>query len=193
MKILYITGCLGFIGSAFTKRCLNLGWLVHGVDAETYAANIDLLDDFNAFENFKYHKSDIRNLDNIEDCDFIVNFAAESHVQTSIYSNQEFMDSNIGGVNNLISLVKSKPKNTIDRPLFLQISTDEVYGDIKEGSHFENDMLKPSNPYSASKAAADLLIQASCPTALSMHPHFMGRFVMLWILLRDLAIKKHIK
>ena len=160
MKIVYITGCLGFIGSAFTKRCLELGWLIHGIDYETYAANNKLIKSFAEHENFKYHKVDIRCLDNLEDCDYVINFAAESHVENSINSNQQFMDSNIGGVCRLLKLIKEKPKNTIVRPVFLQISTDEVYGDIQTGYHNEDSMLKPSNPYAASKAAGDLLVQA---------------------------------
>jgi len=160
LKIIYITGCLGFIGSAFTKRCLDLGWFVHGIDKETYAANIHLLSQLNEYKNFKYEKADIQKLKFIEDCDFFINFAAESHVQNSIFSSDQFIESNILGVKNLLNLIKSKPKNSVDRPTFIQISTDEVYGDLDKGYHTETDLLKPSNPYSASKASADLLIKA---------------------------------
>jgi len=160
MKIIYISGCLGFIGSAFTKRCLDLGWLVRGIDKETYAANINLLSQFNKYKNFKYENIDIQKLKILEDCDFFINFAAESHVQSSIFSNDQFIESNMLGVINLLNLIIAKPKNSIDRPTFIQISTDEVYGDLDKGYHTETDMLKPSNPYSASKASADLLIKA---------------------------------
>jgi len=160
LKIIYISGCLGFIGSAFTKRCLDLDWLVHGIDKETYAANSHLLSEFNEYKNFKYEKIDIQKLNFLEDCDFFINFAAESHVQNSIISSEQFIESNILGVKNLLNLIISKPNNSVDRPTFIQISTDEVYGDIETGYHTETDLLKPSNPYSASKASADLLIKA---------------------------------
>ena len=94
------------------------------------------------------------------DCDYIVNFAAESHVGNSIINSDDFINSNILGVKNLLDLVKNKPTNTNDKPILIHISTDEVYGDIEIGEHSETDVLKPSNPYSAAKAAGDMLINA---------------------------------
>nr|MBC8206965.1 GDP-mannose 4,6-dehydratase [Kiritimatiellota bacterium] len=85
-----------------------------------------------------------------------VNFAAESHVDNSIHANEEFFHSNIGGVYNLLELIRAKDET--DRPLLLHISTDEVYGTAHEGSFSEEDKLLPSNPYSATKAAAEQLI-----------------------------------
>jgi len=160
MKLLYVTGCLGFIGSYFTRKALQRGWYVYGVDKKTYAANEDLLDEFSQHKNFTFKEADIKDLDHLYDCDYVVNFAAESHVDNSIVSSDEFMNSNILGVKNLLDLIRFKNKNIGIRPTFFQISTDEVYGDIAEGAHVESDLLKPSNPYSASKASADMLIQA---------------------------------
>lgn len=157
-KIVYITGCLGFIGVHLTKKCLEKGWYVIGVDKITYAANQHFLEDFNSYENFKFIKSDINDLEMIYDCDYLINIAAETHVDNSIERSDHFVHSNINGVHHLLKLINQKPKYKM--PVFLHFSTDEVYGDILHGSHTEQDLLKPSNPYSATKAAADMLILA---------------------------------
>jgi dTDP-glucose 4,6-dehydratase len=81
-------------------------------------------------------------------------------VGNSIVSSDEFINSNVLGVKNLLELVKNKPDNCNERPIFFHISTDEVYGDIASGAHTEEDVLKPSNPYSAAKAAGDMLVHA---------------------------------
>jgi len=159
-KIIYITGCLGFIGSHFTRECLKKGWKVFGVDKITYAANLKLFDEFNKYKNFIFEKNDIKDLSFLEDCDYVVNFAAESHVENSIVDSNSFIDTNVLGVKKILELLRHKHKNVGDRPVLIHISTDEVYGDIIEGSHIETDILKPSNPYSASKAAADMLVNA---------------------------------
>jgi len=160
VKIVYVTGCLGFMGSYFTRQALERGWYVRGVDKMTYASNNELLKEFKNYPNFVFDKCDIKNLNNLYDCDYVVNFAAESHVGNSIVNSDKFIESNINGVKNLLENVRIKPVNCNDRPILFHISTDEVYGDIIEGSHTENDLLRPSNPYSASKAAADMLIHA---------------------------------
>tara|TARA_R100000664_G_scaffold32019_1_gene46322 strand:+ start:4430 stop:5380 length:951 start_codon:yes stop_codon:yes gene_type:complete len=160
MKIVYITGCLGFMGSHMTRKALKKGWAVYGVDKMTYAANPKYLEEFEKYPNFKFEKSDIRDMKRIYDCDYVINFAAESHVGNSIINSHEFIESNVLGVKNLLDLVRFKPVNCNDRPILFHISTDEVYGDIESGAHVESDILKPSNPYSASKAAADMLINA---------------------------------
>ena len=103
---------------------------------------------------------DIKNLNHLYDCDYVINTAAESHVGNSIISSKEFIDSNIVGVQNLLDLIRHKPVNCNRRPIFFHFSTDEVYGDIVEGEHIETDLLHPSNPYSAAKAAADMLVLA---------------------------------
>jgi dTDP-glucose 4,6-dehydratase len=160
MKVVYITGCLGFIGSYVTRTCLQKGWYVKGVDKITYAANKDLLGEFNQYKNFSFVHCDINELTFLYDCDYIINTAAETHVGNSISDSSEFIHSNIQGVHNLLELIKNHRGENVKKPILLHFSTDEVYGDIEEGAHIETDLLKPSNPYSATKAAADMLVTA---------------------------------
>jgi dTDP-glucose 4,6-dehydratase len=160
MKIVYITGCLGFIGSHVTRACLKKGWHVKGVDKITYAANEELLWEFNDYENFSFVNSDINDLKFLYECDYVINTAAETHVGNSIADSAEFVHSNIDGVHNLLNLIKNYRHESPKLPTLLHFSTDEVYGDIDSGAHTETDLLKPSNPYSATKAAADMLVLA---------------------------------
>lgn len=157
-KIVYVTGCLGFIGVHVTRECLAQGWYVIGVDKCTYASNVNFLDEFNKYDTFKFIQQDINDLDGLLDCDYVINTAAETHVDNSIMSSDVFLRSNINGVHRLLELIKQQPKHK--QPVLLHFSTDEVYGDIEVGAHTEKDLLKPSNPYSASKAAADMLVLA---------------------------------
>ena len=159
-KIVYITGCLGFIGSYVTRLCLEKGWYVKGVDKITYAANKHLLKEFNSYDNFSFVKCDINDLEFLYDCDYIINTAAETHVGNSIVKNDDFIHSNINGVHNLLELIRTYRAEGKSIPTLIHFSTDEVYGDIDTGTHIETDLLKPSNPYSATKAAADQLILA---------------------------------
>lgn len=159
-KIVYITGCLGFIGSYITKKCLDRGWYVKGVDKCTYAANKTLLDTLRLYPNFSFVACDINDLEFLYECDYIINTAAETHVGNSIVSSGEFIKSNVDGVHNLLELVRNYRGEHRIKPTLIHFSTDEVYGDIEIGAHSEKDLLKPSNPYSASKAAADMLIMA---------------------------------
>lgn len=156
MKTVYITGCLGFIGSHLTRRFLNLGWKVYGIDKCTYAANLSCLEEFKSLDNFIFIQEDIKDIKEFKNCEYIINTAAESHVDNSIKNSNSFVESNILGVKNILEIIK----NIKNKPIFFHFSTDEVYGDILEGEHDENDLLKPSNPYSATKAAADMLILA---------------------------------
>jgi dTDP-glucose 4,6-dehydratase len=160
MKAIYVTGCLGFIGGHVTRACLKKGWYVKGVDKITYAANTSLLDEFYTYKNFSFIQEDINDLKFIYDCDYIINTAAETHVGNSISNSDEFVRSNINGVHNILELLRNYRLETSNTPTLLHFSTDEVYGDILDGAHKENDLLKPSNPYSATKAAADQLIIA---------------------------------
>jgi dTDP-glucose 4,6-dehydratase len=157
-KIVYVTGCLGFIGVHVTRQCLDLGWYVIGVDKLTYASNESFLPEFEKYPNFKFIKADINDLEMIYDCDYFINTAAETHVDNSIERSDHFVHSNIDGVHHILKLINQKPRTRM--PILLHFSTDEVYGDIMEGFHKETDVLKPSNPYSATKAAADMLIMA---------------------------------
>ena len=160
MKLVVITGCLGLIGSHVTRACLDKGWKVYGIDCCTYAANEEFLVEFYNNPNFTFVKENIATLKYLPDCDYIINVAAESHVGNSIVDSTDFITSNVSGVKNLLDLIRQKQANVSDRPVFLHFSTDEVYGDIVSGEHVETDILKPSNPYSASKAAADMLVMA---------------------------------
>ena len=156
-KIVYVTGCLGFIGYHVTKACLDKGWYVRGVDRGTYAANWNLLPELKKYDTFTFEHKDINELDRIYDCDYFINTAAETHVDNSLEESDTFVRSNINGVHHILKLINQKKYR---RPILLHFSTDEVYGDIDEGSHTEEDVLCPSNPYSATKAAADMLIMA---------------------------------
>lgn len=159
-KIVYVTGCLGFIGSYITRICLKKGWYVKGIDKTTYVANTDLLYEFKKYDNFSFINCDINDIKFLYDCDYVINTAAETHVGNSIVNSEDFIKSNIDGVHNLLELIRNYKHETSKIPILIHFSTDEVYGDIKEGAHTETDLLKPSNPYSATKAAADMLILA---------------------------------
>lgn len=156
MKTVVVTGCLGFIGSHFARAALEKGWRVLGIDKGTYAADLDHAKEFIKHKNFTLWQLDIAEIDHLPDVDVVVNFAAETHVDNSIVDSKRFLKSNIVGVQNLLELIRAK--RNYEMPLFIQISTDEVYGDIEEGKHTDLDRLHPSNPYSASKASADMLV-----------------------------------
>ena len=152
-----ITGGLGFIGSHFVTKMLKRGVHVINVDKVTYAVRKDL--NFERFPNYQFIRTDIADMTSLPSgISHIVNFAAESHVDNSIASSSAFMKSNILGVYNILELIRGLPEK--ERPVLVHISTDEVYGDIRDGSFLETDRLCPSSPYSASKAAADQLIHS---------------------------------
>lgn len=158
MKILYITGCLGLIGSHLTRLCLDKGWYVIGVDSCTYVANLSLLNEFKEYKNFKFIQSDINDLDILYDCDYIVNLAAETHVANSLVDSSKFFKTNISGVEKLLYLIKKLNNNT-SFPTLIHFSSYEVYGNNTEFVK-EDSMLNPLNPYSATKASADMIIKA---------------------------------
>ena len=163
MKIL-ITGCAGFIGANFTTYWLNKyseDYII-GVDCLTYAANLPALQELCQHTHFAFNKINICNQQAIEDLfqrekpDIVINFAAESHVDRSIEGSRIFVETNVLGTQ---TLLEASLKYGVKR--FHQVSTDEVYGDLPlDGADkfTENSPLKPSSPYSASKAAADLLV-----------------------------------
>jgi len=153
---LVVTGGRGFIGSHFVELALDLGYEVIDIDKMGYASQEEL--PFDNHKNYKLIKKDISELKNLPSCDVVMNFAAESHVDNSINDSYPFIQSSVLGVWNLLELIRGKPKYS--RPLFFHISTDEVYGDREVGSFFEYDKLSPSNPYSASKACAEMLVQS---------------------------------
>ena len=157
---LLVTGGRGFIGSHFVEKALKLGYIVIDVDKMGYAASEHL--PWDNHPNYTLVRRDICDLDHLPACDVLVNFAAESHVDNSIKSSGVFLKSNVQGVHNLLELVRGKEE--YDRPLFVQISTEEVYGDRLEGMFVEEDKLTPSNPYSATKAAAEMLVTSYART-----------------------------
>ena len=130
-----VTGGLGFIGSHFIDKILSLGHKVVNYDKVTYAAHTDL----NFKGDYTHIKKDISEIKSLPYCDFIVNFAAESHVDNSIEDSFSFVKSNILGVYNILEILKNKKIDSLvtaweyDYPVFFQISTDEVFGDIETG------------------------------------------------------------
>jgi dTDP-glucose 4,6-dehydratase len=157
-EIVTITGGLGFIGKHFVRACLDMGCFVRNFDKVSYAADLKVKAEFEQHPRYRLHQVDIATMQFLPESDVIVHFAAESHVDNAITSNRKFFETNVMGTQNLLELVRQK--HVAERPLFLHISTDEVYGDIAEGRHAETDRLVPSNPYSASKAAADMLVKS---------------------------------
>lgn len=162
MRIL-ITGGAGFIGSNFIRYMLknHEGYRVLNLDLLTYAGNLDNLSDIKNNPRYTFVHGDIADSDCVGEIisqgfDAIVNFAAESHVDRSIEDSGVFIRTNVEGTRVLLEAArKYGVKN------FLQVSTDEVYGSLGPSGYFkENTPLDPSSPYSASKAAADLLAQA---------------------------------
>jgi len=161
-KIAVVTGCASFIGVTFTKKLLEEGWFVYGIDKFTHVANISEIDNFiNCFPiQFKFIKKDICNIERLPACDVIFNLAAESDVDIGIKDCSRFIKSNIDGVRNLLEIINGCIITRESKPLFFQVSTDEVYGDTLSEIFDESSPLNPSNPYAASKASADLLIQS---------------------------------
>jgi len=161
MKIL-VTGGLGFIGSNFIRYILeNYNDIsIINVDNLSYGSNPNNLRDLEKDKRYEFFNGDItdRNLMSklIEKVDAVVNFAAQSHVDRSIANPMDFFKSNTEGTISILECIRSSKKDI----RYLQIGTDESYGDIIKGSFKEEDRLKPSSPYAASKAAADLFCQA---------------------------------
>ena len=120
MKVVYITGCLGFIGAYVTRKCLEKGWYVKGVDKMTYASNKDLLEEFKKYPNFSFVHCDINELTFLYDCDYIINTAAETHVGNSIFDSSGFISSNIQGVHNILELIKNYRQETSNTPTLLR-------------------------------------------------------------------------
>ena len=158
MKFL-ICGGYGFIGSAFIRKHLSENPLdeIVNVDNMTLGSNPKNLDYKNS-ENYQFVNASITDIELIKnlskDVDVLINFAAETHVDRSISNPSPFIDTNILGT---YSLLEASRKN---EKLFIHVSTDEVYGDSESKSFKESDNLNPSNPYSATKASADLLVKS---------------------------------
>lgn len=173
MKTYLVTGGAGFIGSNFVNYMLKKydDVKIVNVDCLTYAGNLENLKDIESNKNYKFVKANICDREAIrkvfleDDIDYVVNFAAESHVDRSIKDPEIFVESNVKGTVNLLNVAKEfwtvgndKYKENCK---FLQVSTDEVYGSLGDQGYFmETTPLCPHSPYSASKAAADMLVKA---------------------------------
>jgi len=163
MKRVLVTGGAGFIGSNFIRYMLGKrsDLSIINVDLLTYAGNLDNLSDLDLNPNYSFLRVDICDRESIsnlfqEGIDYVVNFAAESHVDRSIEDSSAFVKTNIEGTQVLLECAK---KYTVQR--FLQVSTDEVYGSLSDTGYFtEATPLAPNSPYSASKAAADMFARA---------------------------------
>ena len=163
MVRILVTGGAGFIGSNYVKHILNnsknddLQVLV--LDKLTYAGTLENLSEVIDKPNLEFIQGDICNSNLVEklisNCDRVINFAAESHVDRSIVSAEEFVSTNVLGTQVILEAIRKKPSIK-----FIQVSTDEVYGSIESGSWDENFPLKPNSPYAASKASADLITLA---------------------------------
>jgi dTDP-glucose 4,6-dehydratase len=154
---LVVTGCLGFIGSQFTKTAIRNNYNVTGVNRVTSSRNLTRIKEIYHHANLNLVYKDLSHDDLseiLDDAEVVVNFAAKTFVDHSIRAPEPFIQSNIVGTFRLLEEVrKSKTEIT-----YVQVSTDEVYGAILNGAYKEDSRLNPTNPYSASKAAADMLV-----------------------------------
>jgi len=161
MSKILITGGCGFIGSTFIRYFLQThsGDSVVNLDKLTYAGNPSNLKELENHPRYSFVRGDITDEAVVRGCmsgvEGVINFAAETHVDRSIQDPYAFVRTNYLGVSVLLKVARE-----CKIPRFLQISTDEVYGSIEKGSFTENSPLSPNSPYSASKAAADLLVRS---------------------------------
>ncbi|MBQ3081897.1 MAG: dTDP-glucose 4,6-dehydratase [Clostridia bacterium] len=178
MKTVLVTGGAGFIGSNFVRYMLSAhpDYRIVNIDALTYAGNLESLADIADNSNYRFIKCDIRDAEQVkavfdsEDINYVVNFAAESHVDRSIVDPAIFLMTNVEGTRVLLDEAKRRwkvePDNKYSREYkegvkYLQVSTDEVYGALgKTGMFTETTPLSPNSPYSASKASADMFVRA---------------------------------
>lgn len=173
MKNILVTGGCGFIGANFVRMALKKipGTRLINLDKLTYAGNLDNLNGISPNEYYRFVKGDIcdnellRRLFEEEKIDTVVNFAAESHVDRSIYGPAEFIRTNINGTFSLLEAARAAWVEGMQDKRFLQVSTDEVYGSLGETGLFtETTAYDPRSPYSASKASADHLVNAYSQT-----------------------------
>ncbi|MBD3300771.1 MAG: dTDP-glucose 4,6-dehydratase [Candidatus Moranbacteria bacterium] len=182
MKIL-VTGGAGFMGSNFIKYIFNKypDYQVVNLDKLTYAGNLENLKEIKENPNYKFVKGDIarnKDLNKALDkgVDVIINYAAETHVDRSILNPRAFVETDVLGIYELLEAVKQGKAQKM-----IQISTDEVFGEIDEGEFFENSPFEPNSPYSASKAGGDLLCRAynvtyNTPVIITHSCNFYGPY-----------------
>ncbi|MEK6958164.1 MAG: dTDP-glucose 4,6-dehydratase [archaeon] len=157
MQKILVTGGCGFIGSNFVRMLLaQTDMEVVNLDLLTYAGNLENLKDVGDNKRYTFIKGDIANKPDADKAmkgiDTVISFAAESHVDNSINDSEPFIRTNVSGTKVMLDCAR---KNNVER--FCQIGTDEVYGSVEKGASTEKDRLEPRNPYSATKAASDLL------------------------------------
>jgi len=163
MKLL-VTGGLGFIGSNFILKVIESSQNIEitNIDDELYGSNhknLTVLENSNRYKFVKGNINDLELIDNlVSNCDIVINFAAESHVDRSISNAKPFIDSNIFGMFSILESIKKHKKRLI------HISTDEVFGSLENGTADEKYNYNPSSPYAASKASAELLINSYVKT-----------------------------
>ena len=163
MKNILVTGGAGFIGSAFVRYMVNTypHYNIIVYDKLTYAGNLDNLLPVSDEPNYRFERGDIADRETVRrvyreyDIDTVVNFAAESHVDRSILSPDAFIHTDVVGTYILLDEGRA---HGLER--FLQVSTDEVYGDIEEGFSKEDDQFLPNSPYAASKGGGELMVRA---------------------------------
>ena len=164
MKNILVTGGAGFIGSNFVNALLDKrdDIFIVNLDKLTYAGNLENLKNSETKKNYRFVKGDIANSEMVEyvfrkyNIKYVVNFAAESHVDRSILGSKVFYETNVIGTNVLLETAR---RFEVER--FLQVSTDEVYGSLGATGFFtEKTPISPNSPYSSSKAAADMMVQA---------------------------------
>jgi len=171
VKSILVTGAAGFIGSAFVREALNNKAKVVMYDALTYAGHMPNIEDCLKPGRCEFVKADIRDFDvalatlKKYEITHIVNFAAESHVDNSIHGPKLFLETNIMGTFSMLEAARSHwtllDGPTKDNFRFLQVSTDEVFGELEDEGYFtEESRYQPNSPYSASKAASDHLVRA---------------------------------
>lgn len=174
-KYVAVTGCAGFIGRVVTRKLLERGDYVYGIDALTYAADPRSVEGFarDFPDSFCFRPVDILSLGRFPDTDAVIHLAAETHVDNSLTEGPRFVETNIDGTVHLLEMTRAKSQHGM--PHFIHISTDEVYGPVEKdrrdydpdripwhpvGKAIVEDPLNPTSPYAASKAASDLLVQA---------------------------------
>lgn len=184
MKNLLVTGGAGFIGSNFVHHMLekHRDYRIVVFDKLTYAGNLDNLRELVNNPQYAFVQGDIADADAVEDAlrafgiDTVVNLAAESHVDRSILDPDAFIRTNVVGT---YTLLEAARKLGLER--YHQVSTDEVYGWVQEGSSKESDALVPRSPYAAAKASGDLLVNAyfvthNLPTTITRGSNTVGPY-----------------
>ena len=162
MKTVLVTGGLGFIFSRYIETLLEKGYKVVNVDKISYASRSEFVP---KSKNYSFIHADVGMLTDLPHCDYIIHAASESHVDKSLENSDPFIHSNILGTYNILELLKNKKIEHLQAgleykyPKLIYVSTDETFGEIDSGGFFEEDERKPGNPYSASKAAGEMLVR----------------------------------